>query len=211
MRNEKGNALNSGTPIKKTDVAMEEPCEAILSNDGSCNRVTFDELLECHKTLSNRLGLPCEMDIDIITPYPAIPEEYGAQCPGFGGYRVALAPLSRFFCAISFRGVGNGMEVVSGYIVDNQGYVESVAVGPDGDDGYATLPLTPDSHALYASVPLPGGLPLWNNITVKLFPLRKSSDGASDSYASNLYMCINKIVQDYDNSEPNDDSKKKDC
>ena len=50
-------------------------------------------------------------------------------------------------------------------MVDNRGYVESVATESD-EDGYATLPLTACSHALYASVPMVEGKPVWDAITV---------------------------------------------
>lgn len=112
------------------------------------------------------LSRSCALHVTSITPYPAIQEEYGALCRGFGGYRVVLSPFTGHFGAIRFRGKGNGGKVVCGYIIDKQGYIESVASIPD-DDGYVTLPLTPASHALYASVPLKGGKPVWDSITVE--------------------------------------------
>ena len=109
---------------------------------------------------------PCEIEPHNITPYPAVPQEYGLQCAGYCGYRVALAPFRGTFCAVRFRGAGNGDNVVSGYVVDNKGYLESVAAESD-EDGYAVLPLTTNSHALYASVPMDGGKPVWDTITVR--------------------------------------------
>ena len=103
---------------------------------------------------------------DTITPYPAVPEEYGVLCEGYGGYRIPLAPFKGMFSAVRFRGSGNSNGVVSGYVVDNRGYVESVAAESD-EDGYATLPLTACSHALYASVPMVEGNPVWDTITVQ--------------------------------------------
>ena len=108
---------------------------------------------------------PCEIEPHNITPYPAVPQEYGVLCDGYGGYRIALALLKDAFGVVKFRGVGNGSWVVSGYVVDNRGYVESVATESD-EDGYATLPLTLHSHALYASVPMIEGKPVWDAITV---------------------------------------------
>ena len=110
--------------------------------------------------------LPCEIEPHNITPYPAVPQEYGVLCDGYGGYRIALALLKDAFGVVKFRGVGNGSWVVSGYVVDNRGYVESVATESD-EDGYATLPLTLHSHALYASVPMIEGNPVWETITVQ--------------------------------------------
>ena len=110
--------------------------------------------------------LPCEIEPHNITPYPAGPQEYGVLCDGYGGYRIALALLKDAFGVVKFRGVGNGSWVVSGYVVDNRGYVESVATESD-EDGYATLPLTACSHALYASVPMIEGKPVWETITVQ--------------------------------------------
>ena len=111
-------------------------------------------------------SVPLSIEPDTITPYPAVPEEYGVLCEGYGGYRIPLAPFKGMFTAVCFRGSGNGNGVVSGYVVDNRGYVESVATGSD-EDGYATLPLTLHSHALYASVPMVGGKPVWDAITVQ--------------------------------------------
>ena len=112
--------------------------------------------------------LPCEIEPHNITPYPAVPQEYGVLCDGYGGYRIPLAPFKGMFTAVCFRGSGNGNGVVSGYVVDNRGYVESVAT-ESNDDGYATLPLTQYSHALYASVPTIEGKPVWKTITVRFF------------------------------------------
>ena len=113
-------------------------------------------------------SVPLSIESDTITPYPAVPQEYGVLCDGYGGYRIALAPLRDAFGIVKFRGVGNGSGVVSGYVVDNRGYVESVATESD-EDGYATLSLTQYSHALYASVPMVEGKPVWETITVRFF------------------------------------------
>ena len=77
------------------------------------------------------------------------------------------------------------MNVVCGYIVISQGYVVSVTTVCDGD-GFATLPLPPDSHALYASVPTRRGKPVWGRITVELIPhgLRQ----AVECYMYNIIM-----------------------
>ena len=111
---------------------------------------------------------PCEIEPHNITPYPAVPEEYGVLCEGYGGYRIPLAPFKGMFTAVRFRGSGNGSGVVGGYVVDNRGYVESVAA-ESNEDGYASLPLTLHSHALYASVPMVEGKPVWDAITVQFF------------------------------------------
>lgn len=115
-------------------------------------------------------SVPLSIEPDTITPYPAVPQEYGVLCDGYGGYRIALAPLRDAFGIVKFRGVGNGSGVVSGYVVDNRGYVESVAT-ESNDDGYANLPLTACSHALYASVPMIEGKPVWETITVQFFEM----------------------------------------
>ena len=83
-----------------------------------------------------RESAPCEIEPHNITSYPAVPDEYGVQCEGYGGYRVALAPFRGAFSAVRFRGAGNGDDVVSGYVVDNNGYVESIAAESVEDDRY---------------------------------------------------------------------------
>lgn len=111
-------------------------------------------------------SVPLGIEPDAITPYPAVPEEYGVLCEGYGGYRIPLAPFKGMFTAVCFRGSGNGNGVVSGFVVDNRGYVESVATVSDRN-GFAYLPLTLHSHALYASVPMVEGKPVWETITVQ--------------------------------------------
>ena len=123
-----------------------------------------------------------------ITPYPAIPEEYGATSKDFGGYRVELALFKESFCGIRFRAAGNGADVVCGYIVDKDGNVESVAQQPDDENGHTTLPLTPRSHALYASIPTKDGKPVWRSITVE-FITRCSHLTHSQPTAADIPMC----------------------
>ena len=114
-------------------------------------------------------GEPIVVDTCSINSYPAIVEEYGRQHRDFGGYRIPLSRFKDVFCGIKFRGKGNADDVVCGYIVDDNGYVESVASVPDDADGYSVLPLTEKSHALYASVPLKDGKPIWDIVTIELF------------------------------------------
>ena len=73
-------------------------------------------------------SVPLGIELDTITPYPAVPEEYGVLCEGYGGYRIPLAPFKGMFTAVCFRGSGNGNGVVSGYVVDNSYYVCIVLV-----------------------------------------------------------------------------------
>ena len=127
------------------------------------------ELCKRHNALARYVGVPCCIEPEKITRYPAVLEEHGALCRGFGGYRVPLAAFKGHFNRVRFRGMGNGKHVVCGYVVDKDGYVESFARMPESDDGWAVLPLTPDSHALFASVPLKKGKPVWKDITVQLY------------------------------------------
>lgn len=127
------------------------------------------------RTKETNISEALAIDPHVITPYPAVIEEYGALYKDFGGYRVDLAPFRDSFCGIRFRGTGNGSAVVCGYIIDNDGYVESVARLSCDDSGYVVLPLTPRSYALYASVPTRYGKPVWDSITVEfIFNCRQS-------------------------------------
>lgn len=120
----------------------------------------------------HRIGVPCILKPERITPYPAILREYGLRRKGYGGYRVQLAPFADQYSEVVFRGIGNGNSIVSGYVIDRQGNIESFAATPGSPDGYTVLPLTPNSYALFATVPLSGKQPVWSNITVKLIPHR---------------------------------------
>lgn len=137
--------------------------------DGIAMRMyTIKRLLQRRNALARYVGRPCVLSPDRIRPYPAILHEYGMRSKGFGGYRIQLAPFNGIFKEVKFRGKGNGNDVVSGYIIDKQGGIESFALSPDTPDGYTTLPLTPNSLALYASVPMEGKRAVWENITVEL-------------------------------------------
>lgn len=143
---------------------MENEKTKVIELPVSANNKTVNDL---QKTLVCSVDKSCELQVETITPYPAILEEYGATCRGYGGYRISLAPFNGLFSAVRFRCRGNGKKVVCGYVINSQGYVESVAAECD-NDGYAILPLTSSSHALFASVPMKGGKPVWDCITVQL-------------------------------------------
>lgn len=125
----------------------------------------------------HRIGVSCILKPERITPYPAILREYGLRRKGYGGYRILLAPFADQYSEVVFRGIGNGNEIVSGYVIDRQGNIESFAATAGSPDGYTVLPLTSNSYALFATVPLSGKQPVWSNITVKLIP-RRASDAA---------------------------------
>ncbi len=143
---------------------MENKKTKVVGLHTSANNTSVNDL---QKTLVCSVDKSCELQVETFTPYPAILEEYGATCRGYGGYRISLAPFKGLFSAIRFRGKGNGKKAVCGYVINTQGYVEAVATECDSD-GYATLPLTSSSHALFASVPMKSGKPVWESITVQL-------------------------------------------
>lgn len=115
-----------------------------------------------------RMGVVFDVEPHNINRYPAITGEYGVTFNGFGGYRIPLTHFREYFRGIRFRAAGNGKNVVCGYIVDNRGEIESIAYMADDELGNTTLPLTRNSHTLYASVPTKKGKPLWSEITVEL-------------------------------------------
>lgn len=154
-----GNIRTQDRRNRALEIGVErfEPSESLL------HILTFDN------TPSVRVANgPCVLYIETITPYPAIEAEYGVKHRGFGGYRVPLVHFKDYFCSIRFRGAGNGKKVVCGYVVDNKGCIESVATVSENNEGWASLPLTAKSHALYASVPMKGGRPLWEKLFVEL-------------------------------------------
>lgn len=193
MKNNK-RAVNKPDAFEKDDKSVgDERHNTLGISDNIVEKVTLAALARSHDSLARYVGMPCELDITVITPYPAVTDEYGVRYKGFGGYRVPLSPLAYGFCEVKFRGKGNGKRVVCGYIVDRHGFVESVATVCDRD-GYATLPLTPDSHALYASVPTHRGKPQWGRITIVLMP--RGMQQAVECYLSNVFMCVKEIARD---------------
>ena len=206
MKNNK-TAVNNLKALEKEEKVTNDGLYSSLGITGNiAEKATLAVLADSHNSLARNVGIPCELEITAITPYPAVTEEYGVHCKGFGGYRVPLEPLSKGFYKVRFRGKGNGKKVVCGYIVNSQGYVESVATVCDGD-GFATLPLTPDSHALYASVPTRRGKPVWGRITVELMPhgLRQ----AVECYMYNIIMCVKEIARDVERLKRNNNRRTK--
>ena len=153
MKNEKVTLPNSRTS-KVRNNRVEDEQLSLLANFGFSRKQYYSR--------------SAEFEVERITPYPATPEEHGLLCHGFGGYSIELSLYRGVFSEIRFRGCGNGKEAVCGYIVDKNGCIESIALEPGNDEGYALLPLTPDSHALFASVPMLDGKPVWESITVQL-------------------------------------------
>lgn len=149
---------------------------------------TIENLCKRHNALARYVGVPCTVKPDRITPYPATLGEHGVPFKGFCGYRISLFPFKGNFDRISFRGIGNGKSVVSGYIIDENGYIESYALQPDNRKGWATLPLTAKSHALYASVPLKNNKPLWDDLSAEL-----SSNGLREEIKRAILMFGDRI------------------
>lgn len=139
-----------------------------LHSKNETSESTLNELCRRHNALARYVGVPFVIEPKKITRYPAVLEEHGAICSGFGGYRIQLSPFRGGFCSVRFRGMGNGNDVVCGYVIDKDGYIESFARMPCSSDGWTELPLTSKSHALFASVPLRHGKPVWKNIAVEL-------------------------------------------
>lgn len=206
MKNNKTAVNNLKAVEKEEKVTNDGPYSSLGITGNIAEKATLAVLTDSHNSLARNVGIPCELEITAITPYPAVTEEYGVHCKGFGGYRVPLEPLSKGFYKVRFRGKGNGKKVVCGYIVNKQGYVESVAIVCD-EDGFATLPLTPDSHALYASVPTRRGKPVWGRITVELMPhgLRQ----AVECYMYNIIMCVKEIARDVERLKRNNNRRTK--
>lgn len=164
----KDNTTEKSNGRKSDDVSAENTCFAPkLSRTEFLKKLALD-FPRRYKPLMHYIGVACILKPERLTPYPAILREYGLRRRGYGGYRILLAPFSGQYSKVEFRGLGDGKEVVCGYIVDKQGNIESFAVSPQRSDGYTVLPLTSNSYALYASLPMKSGLPLWDNITVRL-------------------------------------------
>lgn len=174
MKKEKITASDSFEGKKQNAVTKGIPLDAKSQKE---QRITSKYRLRRSEPLMHRIGVLCTLKPERITPYPAILSEYGLRRKGYGGYRVQLAPFADQYSEVVFRGIGNGNEIVSGYVIDRQGNIESFAAMAGSPDGYTVLPLTPNSYALFATVPLSGKQPVWSNITVKLIP-RRASDAA---------------------------------
>lgn len=206
MKNNKTTVNNLKALEKEEKVTKNGPYSSLGITGNIAEKATLAVLADSHNSLACNVGIPCELEITAITPYPAVTDEYGVHCKGFGGYRVPLEPLAKGFYKVMFRGKGNGKNVVCGYIVNKQGHVESVATVCD-KDGFAILPLTPNSHALYASVPTRRGKPVWGRITVELIP--RGLQQAVECYMYNIIMCVKEIARDVERLKRNNNRRTK--
>lgn len=132
-------------------------------------KITLELLAERHDALARYVGVPCYVNPDAVSNIPAIPTEQGKPCKGFAGYDVSLAPFVEDFDEIVFTGETNNGDVVCGYIVDKDGKIESVADKPIKPGALLKLPLTPNSHKLYATVAADKGKVETDNIIIKLY------------------------------------------
>lgn len=152
--------------LKKTN-SKATSCENVKSN--VVEKLTLELLAERHNALARYLGVPCYIEPDSVTSFPAIPGEQGKQCEGYAGYSATLVPFAGDFDEVVFTAQGNGNDVVCGYIVDKEGKIESVAETPIIERALVRLPLTPNSHKLYASMQVSDDKPVEEDITIKLF------------------------------------------
>lgn len=152
--------------LKKTN-SKATSCGNVKSN--VVEKLTLELLAERHNALARYIGVPCYIEPDAVTGFPAVPGKQGKKCDGYAGYSATLVPFAGDFDEVVFTAQGNGDDVVCGYVVDKDGKIESVAETPIVEGALVRLPLTPNSHKLYASIPVNDGKPLDDDITIKLF------------------------------------------
>lgn len=125
-------------------------------------------LIERHNALARYVGVPYCIDPDVVASSPASFDKHGKLFADFPAYKVSLAPYVDDFNNVVFSASNNGKDTVCGYILDKDGNIESVAKAPVVDGAMLSLPLTPESHTLIASVPAIDGKPAPEDILIRL-------------------------------------------
>ena len=131
-------------------------------------KLTLDILSDRHNALARYMGIPCVVDATAMLSGAATLDGGLKKKKLYAGYCVELQPFKGEFSKIRFRAANNGEDVVFGYIVDCDGNIESMSQSDEARISTVTLPLTPNSRTLYASLPAYKGKPEWENVTVEL-------------------------------------------
>ncbi len=94
---------------------------------------------------------PARLDLSTVPPTVVV---YTTESGYFKGYRIDLTPYKIGYKAVYFRGANYGVssQVVRGYIVDDDGVVESWVENIESNtNGWQTLPITANSNTLVAT------------------------------------------------------------
>ena len=137
-------------------------------NGNLVEKLTLEILSDRHNALARYIGIPCEVNASAMLNGAATSAGCLKKKKSYAGYRVDLQHFKGEFSKIRFRAASNGEDVVFGYIVDCDGNIESLSQSDHPTIATVTLPLTPQSRTLYATVPAFKGKPEWENVTVEL-------------------------------------------
>ena len=132
------------------------------------DKISFKALAERHNALARYIGIPCVVEADSVFKGAAMADGTIGQPKGYACYRVDLSHFNGDFKRIRFRAVGDGKDVAFGFLVDKDGKVEYVAKADSREEGRVSMPLTPSTAALYATIPTKKGKPAWKDIQVEL-------------------------------------------
>ena len=150
---------------KATTKTVKQGC-AVKGN--LVEKLTLDILSERHNALARYMGIPCVVDATAMLSGAATSAGCLKKKKSYAGYRVDLQYFKGEFSKIRFRAASNDEDVVFGYIVDCDGNIESMSQSDETLISTVTLPLTPKSRTLYASLPAYKGKSEWENVTVEL-------------------------------------------
>ena len=158
--------VNFNLPMEKECILNSAKCSGVKSN--LVDKISLKVLTERHNALARYIGIPCVVNANAVLKGAAMADGTIVPVKGYACYRVDLAPFKGNFSRVRFRAVGDGKGVAFGFLVDKDGKVEYVAKTDSRHEGRVSMPLTPDTRTLYATMPTKKGKPAWEDIKVEL-------------------------------------------
>lgn len=131
-------------------------------------KITLEGLNKRHNALARYLGIPCTVSAAEVFNGAVMADATVVHSKEYACYRVDLSPFKGEFDRIRFRATADGENVVYGMLVDKNDKVECIAKTDKAGESKINMSLSPNSKALYATMPLKKGKPAWKNVTVEL-------------------------------------------
>ena len=158
--------VNFNLPMEKERNLNSANCSGVKGN--LVDKLSLKVLSERHNALARYIGIPCVVEADAVLKGAAMTDGTIGQVKGYACYCVDIDHFNGDFNRIRFRATGDGKNVAFGFLVDKVGKVEYVAKADGRQLGRVSMPLTPNTKTLYATMPTKKGKPAWNNIQVEL-------------------------------------------
>ena len=132
-------------------------------------KLTLEVLNERHNALARYIGIPCVVEASEVFDGAAVMVN-GSVVPSkeFACYRVDLEHFKGDFDQVRFRATSNGKDVAFAMLLGGDETLDYIAASKEAVTKTITIPLTPNSTALYVTMPATHGRPKWKTPKVEL-------------------------------------------